>query len=85
VPEVSGEFVKQAVIVSGNVGAILDAGSLQPADTIDRGDAFAAAIDIRSRQFLDTLAPQLPKLARQPPRKVRPARTPASERQLNVK
>ncbi len=54
------EFVKQAVIVSGTVGAILDAGSLQPADTIDCGDAFAAAIDVRSRQFLDTLAPQLP-------------------------
>lgn len=54
------EFVKQAVIVSGNVGAILDAGSLQPADMIDRGDAFADVIDHRSRQFLDTLAPQLP-------------------------
>jgi hypothetical protein len=54
------EFVKQAVIVSGNVGAILDAGSLEPGGIIDRGDAFADAIDLRSRQFLDTVAPQLP-------------------------
>ena len=54
------EFVKQAVIVSGNVGAILDAGSLEPGDIIDRGEGFADAIDLRSRQFLDTVAPQLP-------------------------
>jgi hypothetical protein len=54
------EFVKQAVIVCGDVDVMLDAMALDPQDNVERGKAFEAAIDQKSRQLLDTLASRMP-------------------------
>ncbi len=54
------EFVKQAIIVCGDVGAMLDAVGVEPQHLLQRGASHEAPTDPKARQVLDALAPRLP-------------------------
>lgn len=57
---VVSEFLKQAIIVCGDVGAMLDAVAVDAQDMLQRGAASDAPADPKTRQLLDALAPRLP-------------------------
>ena len=54
------EFLKQAIIVCGDVGVMLEAMAVDPLEMLQRGAVFDASTDPKTRQMLDALASRLP-------------------------